>query len=936
MVSRSWAVGCARGLGAVLGQRAWWSGLFALAILLATVARGQSPVLQRGYDKNVAGATLAETTLKVSNIGTSTFGLLFNLPVDDVIFAQPLYMPNVTINQAKHNVLYVATMSDTLYAFDADSGGSPLWTVNLASIVGATAVPIGQFVFSGDKGTIGNLGVLSTPVIDASTNTIYVVACTLENGTMVYRLHAIDITTGGSRVGSGVQLAASYKGVVFNAPFLLQRTGLTLSGNQVVIGFAAMQLEFSGGYEGWVLSYDKSSFAQTGAFATATTGTLGSGIWQSGRPPAVDSAGFVYVFTGNSYGGGYDGVNNFAESVLKLDPSQGLKLVDWFTAGDWSSLDADDLDLASSGPMLIPGTGLLSGGGKEGALYVLNTSNMGKFKADDSQIVQKVMLGSEIRGGPVYWPRSSANGGPLMFNWGIGDAVKSYAFTGTGFAATPSSQGSQTGLPYPGGILTLSANADTPGTGVLWATTADNGNAEDNPPAPATLHAFNASNLSQELWNSKMNATRDDFGQFAKFVPPVVANGRVYQSTWSRKVAVYGLLAGGGGTADFQISASPGSQNVAAGQSVSITVNVTALNGFAGAVSLSLSGAPSGVTGNFVPAIVTGTGQATLQVSASATAPVGSYTLVVSGTSAALTHSANVSLTIVAGAVPTVDAQAFANKPTASNTVSVSGVTTTAPNELLLAFVAADYLSGANTTVTGVTGGGLAWSLVQRTNTQAGTSEIWSAYAPAAASNMSVSATLSQSVVASMYVTSFKGVDTTGGAIGAKASTHSAKGAPTGSLVTTRPNSLVLAVGNDYDNAIARTPGTGQSLLLQYLTPLGDTYWVQQINAPVAVSGMTATINDTAPTTDQYNLSLVEVRAPPAITYSISGTLAPAALAANSSVVLSGCASATVAADTSGNFTFTEVPNGTCVVTPSHAGVAFTPASRSVIVSCSA
>jgi len=174
--------------------------LIALAALLqGAAARAQTSVLQRGYDAGLSGATLTETALNTSNVTASTFGMVFKLPVDDVIYAQPLYVPNVVINQQNHNVLYVATMSDTLYAFDADTGGAALWTLNLASLVGATPVPIAQFAFSGNRNIVGNLGILSTPVIDLSTNTLYAVACTLESSTMVYRLHAVDITSGAIR-----------------------------------------------------------------------------------------------------------------------------------------------------------------------------------------------------------------------------------------------------------------------------------------------------------------------------------------------------------------------------------------------------------------------------------------------------------------------------------------------------------------------------------------------------------------------------------------------------------------------------------------------------------------------------------------------------------------------------------------------------------------
>ena len=170
-----------------------------------------------------------------------------------------------------------------------------------------------------------------------------------------------------------------------------QRVSLVLSGNQVVFGFGALEAEASdvGGYAGWVMAYNKATLAQSGIFATVTTGTLGGGVWHSGRPPVVDSSGYVYVFAGNGFSSGYDGVNNFSESALKLDPANGLKLIDWFTPSNWQAMDAGDLDLTSSGPMLIPGTSLLAGGGKTGILYLLNTANLGKESATDSGVVQE-------------------------------------------------------------------------------------------------------------------------------------------------------------------------------------------------------------------------------------------------------------------------------------------------------------------------------------------------------------------------------------------------------------------------------------------------------------------------------------------------------------------------------------------------------------------
>jgi Abnormal spindle-like microcephaly-assoc'd, ASPM-SPD-2-Hydin len=523
------------------------SGWLALpALLLSNVSSlAQTPqaVLQRGYDANVSGANLSETTLTTSNISVNSFGQLFTLPVDDVIFAQPLYVPNVAIaGQGTHNVIYVVTMSDTLFAFDADAGGE-LWSVNFASAVGESPVDFDNFSYAGagKNNIIGNMGILSTPVIDPSTHILYLVACTLENGTMAYRLHAVDITSGSEPYGPGVLITGSYQGLAFNPRNSTQRTSLTLADNQVVFAFGAVEAEFGGEGVGWVVAYNKRTLQQSGIFASEPAGN-GAGVWQSGRPPAVDSQGYVYVFTGNAYGNGYDGVQSFSESAIKLNPANGLSLVDWFTPSAWSTMDNADQDLSSSGPLLVPGTSLLAGGGKTGILYVVNTGNMGHYNASDSQIVQKDSISSHgMNGGPVFWQRSSANGGSVLYNWSGSDTLKAYPFNGSQFATSPSQQGG-TQPSWPGGFLALSANGDLPGSGVIWATIVTSGSIGGNPPAPGALYAFDAGNLGNELWDSTQNPGRDGFGDLGKFVPPMVANGKVYLATWSNEVVVYGLL----------------------------------------------------------------------------------------------------------------------------------------------------------------------------------------------------------------------------------------------------------------------------------------------------------------------------------------------------------------------------------------------------------
>ena len=258
-----------------------------------------------------------------------------------------------------------------------------------------------------------------------------------------------------------------------------------------------------------------------------------------------------------------------------------------------------------------------------------------------------------------------------------------------------------------------------------------------------------------------------------------------------------------------------------------------------------------------------------------------------------------------------IDVRASGNGTTASTTVSTPLFSTTSANELLLAFVSTDYLSGSNTTVQSITGGGLTWVLVKRSNVQSGSSEIWRAYAASPLSGVGITATLSQKVFASITVMAFAGTDPSGtngsGAVGVTASASASSGAPTASLVTTRNNSWVFGVGNDFDNPLPRTPGSGQSLVHQAQPSVGDTYWVQMQNASTPLSGATVTINDTAPTRDRYNLAIVEVL--PASggggsTFSISGSISPQSSGTGALVTLSGTANATVSADASGNYTF--------------------------------
>ncbi len=500
-----------------------------LASAGARLANAQNVLTER-YDNARTGANLSETQLTPATVSTSTFGKVWDYSVVGSVYAQPLYVQNVAIpGQGTHNVVYVVTMDDEVDALDASSP-SHLWGVNIAlQVSGATPVPISDIVSPGQNIT-GNVGIESTPVIDLSTNTMYLVARTKEptatcgglHGNYCQRLHALDITTGAEKLGGPVVISATSGAVTFDTLNENQRASLALANGQIYVSWASHQDRNV--WYGWIMSYNASTLQQTGVFVPSQPS---NGVWMSGRAPAIDPAGNIYYITGN---GSWDAASNFSESMLKFSPGSGLSLVDWFTPDNHAFLDSNDLDYGASGPLLVPGTSLVVGGGKFGIFYVMNTANLGHVQSGNGQIVQSLNnAGGYIKSGPVYWNRTSG-AGPWMYDWSDGsaggDVLKAYHFNGTTFDAGPVSQGA---IIAPsgnsGGVLTVSANGGAPGTGIIWgsmplSTDGDNGVQR------GVLRAFNAENLS-EIWNSTLVAA-DNVGNWPKFSPPLVANGRVY------------------------------------------------------------------------------------------------------------------------------------------------------------------------------------------------------------------------------------------------------------------------------------------------------------------------------------------------------------------------------------------------------------------------
>lgn len=492
-------------------------------------AFSQVNVLTANYDNGRSNSNLNETILTPSNVNAQQFGRVFTLPVDGQIYAQPLYAGQVAIpNAGTHNVLYVATQHNSVYAFDADAWtGVPLWHVNFGPTVSSDLY--------GFQDIEPEVGILGTPVIDTTTRTLYVVADNYQKGVYSYSLHALDMTTGAELQGGPTVISGAVPGdsldskngtVTFDPSQHLQRPGLLLLNGVVYIGFGS-HADIAP-YHGWIMGYDaKNITSQLYLWCTSPNGDE-SAIWQSGRGLAADAAGNIYVSTGN---GDFDGVSNFGESFLKFTPgANGLQLADWFAPDSWATWNTLDADLGSSGVAFVPNTSLIFGGGKYGAGFLVDTQNMGHTMMGNGQIVQSLSVSPYGVYSFAIWNGSL---GPVLFAPDGPNPVAGFRFTGSAFETVPSLQSSVLSTNIFQGI-SVSSNSSIPGTGIVWDAN------WDQPTQKIILRAFNAEKPAVQLWDNTENPN-DAAGPFAKFVSPMIANGKVYMPTFGNQVAVYGL-----------------------------------------------------------------------------------------------------------------------------------------------------------------------------------------------------------------------------------------------------------------------------------------------------------------------------------------------------------------------------------------------------------
>lgn len=496
-------------------------------------------------DNSRAGANQKEFALTTSSVKTATFGRLFSCQVDSAVYAQPLWVANLTINAAKHNVILVATERNSLYAFDADANPcATLWQKNLidaahGGTAGESPVPSSQ-VGSNFGDLAPEVGITGTPVIDPSTNTLYVVSKSeiINSGTFFQRLHAIDLLTGNEKPGGPTNIdssifvngtgAGSAGGQVpFDVKHEHQRAALALVNGIVYVAWASH--EDADPYHGWVLSFSASNLSLLNKFNDSPNGTRG-GIWMAGGAPAADSSNNLYLITGN---GDYDGTNDFGDSILKL--SSTLTLLDSFTPSIEAQLNAADLDLGSGGAVVLidlPSAPLdhqhlLIGGGKgagfTGQLYSLDRTNLGQFNASDLGARQIFPVGGGIFATPAFWQNT-------LYIAGTGTKLQAYSLNpATGvFTTAPASQSAST-YGFPGATPSVSSSGAT--NGIIWAIDSHSYCTTQSPGCgPAVLHAYDATNLATELWNSSQ-VVADKAGNAVKFTVPTVANGKVYVGT---------------------------------------------------------------------------------------------------------------------------------------------------------------------------------------------------------------------------------------------------------------------------------------------------------------------------------------------------------------------------------------------------------------------
>jgi len=538
--------------------------------------RAQVNVTTYHNDNARSGQNTQETLLTPANVNSTQFGKLFSVPVDGYVYAQPLYLSAVSIGGGIHNVVYVATEHNSVYAIDADSG-TVYWQVNLTAPGGRT-VNSQTDIQGGCTDLVPEIGITGTPVIDTTTATLYVVAKSYLNGTGVQFLHALDVSSAAEKFGGPTSVVGSVAGtaydaqnnvVHFNPLFEGQRAALLLENGHVLIAWASHC--DTDPWHGWVMSYSAATLAQEAVFNSSANGERG-GIWMSGGGLAADSAGAIYFATGN---GTWNGTSDFGDSIVKLGSPAGgnFPVLDYFTPYDQNYLDDDDVDLASGGLTLLPtlpsGQQLLAQQGKQGTIYLLDRNNLGKYclkqtppcNDTDPQIVQEIFDASGgVWGSPAYWNNN-------LYWTAANEPIRAYSFNANNSGLISKTYTSETRQIFPFSAPTPSISSNGNTNAILWALDGSNDNSTCVTGQYCLgLFAYDATNLATLLYSSSQAPNnRDAPGNALKFETPIIANGKVYLGT-QYAVSVYGEL---GTTLPPVLTPAPGAY--LAGQQVALS-----------------------------------------------------------------------------------------------------------------------------------------------------------------------------------------------------------------------------------------------------------------------------------------------------------------------------------------------------------------------------
>lgn len=518
---------------------------FFLLSVLAVVPALAGDVLTYHNDLSRTGQNLNETILTTSNVNSTSFGLLFTMKVDSNIDAQPLYVSGLTIGGISHNVIYTVTENDSAYAFDADTGAQ-LWKAS-AKMAGEVA-PSGKTIGCNQIGP--TLGITATPVIDRSSGpngTIYFVAMSADgSGNYYQRLHALDLTTGAEQFGGPTTIAAQFPGngagsqngtLTFDPKQYAARAGLLLLNGVIYMGWTS-HCDIQP-YTGWLMGYSESTLAQTSVINLTPNGSEGS-IWQSGAGLASDGSNIFLLDANGTFdttlnAQGFPSMGDFGNALLKVSTTGGLAVADYFAMFNTTIQSSKDRDFGSGGVLLLPqqtdshGTtrNLAVGAGKDGNIYVVDQTNMGKFNSTSNKIYQQIkgVLGAGMWAMPAYF------NGNVYFGPQLG-SMKQFTFSQAKLSSAAASV-TAISFAYPGTVPSVSANGSA--NGIVWAV---------EHAKPSILHAYDATNLANELYNSNQAGNnRDRLGNASHFGVPTISNGKVYVGT-TTNVAVYGLLGG--------------------------------------------------------------------------------------------------------------------------------------------------------------------------------------------------------------------------------------------------------------------------------------------------------------------------------------------------------------------------------------------------------